>query len=109
MVFRHYENGLCGNSPLHDELARAEERVRELEEENERLREAQRWIPVGERLPEDGECVLVLDESNGAITTGLHCEQVPQWELAEGLFFHGDKYAWITHWMPLPEPPEEAK
>ena len=36
-------------------------RVRELESENARLKEAMRWIPVSERLPELDQDVEVLD------------------------------------------------
>ena len=62
--------------------------VRDLESENARLREAARWIPVGERLPENGVEVLTW---NGA-HEGM--DYVP--------FFYG-----VTHWLPKVEPPED--
>ena len=34
-------------------------RVRELESENARLKDAQRWIPVSERLPEESDWTLI--------------------------------------------------
>jgi len=69
-------------------------RVRELESENARLKDAQRWIPVGERLPEEKQSVLALDRTG----TAYH------WEYSKCLsnIFVG----YYTHWMPLPEPPE---
>jgi len=70
--------------PIEDEL-RA--RIAELEAER-------RWIPVGERLPEEKQSVLALDRTG----TAYH------WEYSKCLsnIFVG----YYTHWMPLPEPPE---
>ena len=70
--------------PIEDEL-RA--RIAELEAER-------RWIPVGERLPEEKQSVLALDRTG----TAYH------WEYSKCLsnIFVG----YYTHWMPLPKPPE---
>lgn len=64
------------------------------------------WISVKDRLPEDEEAVLVYyrfdDESKMSfygILTYYVDEPYPHWQ-HEGI---GLK---ITHWMPLPEPPE---
>jgi len=61
------------------------------------LEAARRWIPVGERLPEEKQNVLALDRTG----TAYH------WEYSKCLsnIFVG----YYTHWMPLPEPPEEVK
>jgi hypothetical protein len=66
-----------------------------LNEEVERLRELTRWIPVGERLPEPLVYVPVYGSGNHGFERGALSQF--------GLFFP----EWVTHWMPLPEPPEK--
>lgn len=71
--------------------------------EIERLRAERRWIPVSERLPEDGEyCLVAIDDSLGL--AWWHNDPTPK-------FIHEDiDNSWTpTHWMPLPEPPEVNK
>lgn len=64
------------------------------------LEEKQRWIPVSERLPVGGK-VLVLWKDRT-----IHLD----WT-----FIDGGRYYWwnsgdnVTHWMPLPQPPEERE
>ena len=72
-----------------------------LQAEIERLREAQRWIPVGERLPEDFDDVLVIV---GTKYRHIMYRQSGCW------WKHGwpQDGADVTHWMPLPEPLHEA-
>ena len=57
------------------------------------LEASRRWIPVGERLPEEKQNVLALDRTG----TAYH------WEYSRSLsnIFVSD----YTHWMPLPEVP----
>jgi hypothetical protein len=70
------------------------------------LKEAGRWIPVGERLPEDGRWSMVIDcEYPTRIFIGVY-------EPEEREFYNhagdsiGSPDRHITHWMPLPQPPE---
>ena len=72
-------------------------------EENAALREQVRWIPVSEKLPEDYESVLIF--TGAIITYGFHNSNIPQWA-GDGIFYHSDWYNQVTHWMPLPQPPE---
>ena len=80
----------CGASQKHQARRNLEDYIAELEA-------ARRWIPVGERLPEEKQNVLALDRTG----TAYH------WEYSKCLsnIFVG----YYTHWMPLPEPPEEVK
>lgn len=60
------------------------------------------WISVDERLPENEQTVLTID-TEGEMQV---CFYETAWE---GIFqqCHGlVKIYNITHWMPLPEPPE---
>lgn len=51
----------------------------------------QRWIPVTERLPRNGEHILVY------YSDGWICDQ------------YSPVDGGVTHWMPLPEPPKEVE
>ena len=61
----------------------------------------QRWIPVEERLPEEGVSVLVNHWMTGI---EMAYRRGDQWGITwTGFMGSGSGY---THWMPLPEPPE---
>jgi hypothetical protein len=99
-----------------DDLQRVSVKVREKTDNNwladmvelacdeiARLREERRWVPVGERLPDDLRRVMVM-------APGLYGAQVA-W-LLNGKWHDGIGYpddaidCRVTHWMPLPPGPE---
>lgn len=77
----------------------------ERDKEIERLRKAQRWIPVSERLPEvdkeygDVDVLVYTDEGIIEATT---YDKDDGW----GLWVEAGE---VTHWMPLPEPPGKGE
>ena len=61
------------------------------------------WISVKDRLPETPVEVLVFNL--GTWVLAYWNEDVGQW-----ILYNGDKVLrYVTHWMPLPEPPEEVE
>lgn len=102
------------------------EKLKELAE----LRKATRWIPVSERLPEVGKCVLIrqiyspIRSEHGEyeeITIGYLHQPTDKrykpyfyWVAASDYgdmvraesICPGSKY--VTHWMPLPQLPKEG-
>lgn len=82
------------------------EHYKNLEEVNEACQmgmealERTRWIPCSERLPERKGYYLTADKpENVGAYVNVH-------KFSAGTF-HG--FFPITHWMPLPEPPEEEE
>ena len=91
----------------------------------EEIRFENQWIPVTERLPEDGFLVgKLIADSDGSIRIASQCAVIT---LSGGKTVYTDLIdlvsllaketpttEWadcthITHWMPLPEPPEEGE
>lgn len=66
------------------------------------LRRNDGWVSVGERLPEDSGDVLLYDGESFYVAYWRN--EFKSWD--------SDKYGWlpddviVTHWRPLPEPPE---
>ena len=60
-----------------------------------------KWIPVTERLPEKEEVVLCHCRANIIETLAYYDES---WQGYSGRYMKG----FVTHWMPLPEPPKEV-
>lgn len=95
---------------LCDDLAGAADLIEARAKELEKLRgQLPRWIPVEERLPNLDELVLVIasgkPQENITLDNAVELAELysdgwcleiwPEWTKAA-----------VTHWMPLPEPPE---
>ena len=76
-----------------DEIAVAQERTR--------------WVPVEERLPEDRSDVLVVAywHERWGVYMGWCAPERAEWSVHIGIGDRNDVA--VTHWMPLPEGPEE--
>ncbi len=95
-----------------DRIANQSTHIAALQQEIEKLRaQVPRWIPVKERLPELqswGASTLVLgivqNESGYPPPNPCFCVYLgnQKWRIR-------GRMATITHWMPLPEPPEEVE
>ena len=95
-----------------DRIANQSTHIAALQQEIEKLRgQLPRWIPVEERLPKlqswgASTVVLGLIKSENApslnklhdLTLCVYCDN--------GIWSMPGRYVAITHWMPLPEPPE---
>lgn len=77
------------------------------EAERDALREKQRWIPVTERLPERDVQVLGWYKDN---PFSQYRHEVVAWNGNGWVFVYAHRYVTnVTHWMPLPEAPEEGE
>ena len=75
------------------------------------LEEKQRWIPVSERLPEFGTSILfydsILERTNKGTCTALNRDKTNlQWLTDDGIYYHGNRCEYITHWKEEPARPE---
>lgn len=59
------------------------------------------WIDVSKELPNFSFEVIVCDK-HGHVTTGWYSKDILQFVDCDN-----DEYRHITHWMPLPKPPQE--
>ena len=82
-------------------IEKYEQRIAKLEAKNKALREAQRWIPVGESMPPPNRRYRVW-------LKGDECESLCWLDAEHGWDALGAKYGEeITHWQNESEPPQE--
>ena len=95
---------------LYTDEKEAEAKTRQLRNQRKRLESG--WIPVTERLPENGDYVLMSFENFPLASTGYYVgnkETGGNWYLANWI----DEYTclandlFVNAWMPLPEPYRE--
>ena len=84
---------------LKKRIAELEGKIDQLTAHDATERQDDKWIPVSERLPEDGKpvwvCTIWNEQHSGFLIDGV-------WVGLFRDFREGE----ITHWMPLPEPSE---
>ena len=98
-----------------DRIANQSTHIAALQKEIEKLRaQLPRWIPVEEHLPENGVPVLInyIASDDGK----YHPDGTAVWTDYGCFWWEGsledcdtEVAVPITHWMPLPEPPEEVR
>ncbi len=91
-----------------DDLDRVDdlrERAEKAEAELAALREAQRWIPCTEQIPDDFTPVEVWHIGGTPPICIAHIEvkDFRRWYLSA---WNDEKIINVTHWRPLPEPPK---
>ena len=90
-----------------DRIANQSTHIAALQQEIEKLRgQVPGWIPVEERLPKDRSDVLVVAywHERWGVYMGWCAPERAQWSVHIGIGDRNDVA--VTHWMPLPEPPE---
>ena len=78
-------------------------------EAREKELHGRRWIPVTERLPEEGQRVLAYEKPELIVVAEMHSRSVSGghwWSTDDG---HTAYSVFPTHWMPLPAPPTDGK
>ena len=95
--------------------------IQDLRRENAELRaRVPQWISVNDRLPEEDKDYLVITNDFGKYSSVKIRSFAKDGETADEYALAGKKYVWyfwsgeygyvstntVTHWMPLPEPPE---
>ena len=100
------ETEMWNTRPIEDEL-RA--RIAELEAESERFtvhsrikRQDDKWIPVSERLPEKQKLTIGFTDNSAYV----FFEIVNDDEMGLVMYPYQNRKGTVTHWMPLPSPPE---
>lgn len=110
LIRKYGESVVNGRTPTYEEMCNENTRKWELifhiSTLESKLADAQarlagyEWIPVSERMPDDWESVLTIDisKSTRGPVTAFYNPETSLWSA-----HFGD--LWVTHWMPLPEPP----
>ena len=103
----------CTKCPLFDSedcmgdmMIGAADLIERLNAENVALREkVPQWISVEERRPEPGKRVLATD---GVFVGEAYRTSADTWRRYDGIAMRDCLGSVVTHWMPLPEAPEEG-
>lgn len=105
-----YNCGVLGCAVMReaaDRIANQSTHIAALQQKIEKLRgQMPHWIPVTERLPKDRGDVLVVAywHERWGVYMGWCVPESAKWRVYVGIWDRNDVA--VTHWMPLPEPPE---
>ena len=105
------ENSVCENgvnlAGLYCANKDAASLIERLTAENAALREkVPQWINVEERRPEPGKRVLATD---GVFVGEAYRTSADTWRRYDGIAMRDCLGSVVTHWLPLPEAPEEGE
>lgn len=64
------------------------------------------WISCSERMPEETGDIIVV--SDGIVTSGISYSRRDGFYIAALEYDDDEPIDGVTHWMPLPEPPQEV-
>lgn len=69
------------------------------------------WVSVEERLPEEKEMCLLYTPRDGIMCVGFYAgndnwEHKHKWKLVTAMRSSQTLTKKVTHWMPIPEPPD---
>lgn len=112
-VERDYENG---NTPIPEQLTWSghfdEEMAKKIKKAMRHFilepAEENQWIKCSDRMPEEDKKVLFVRKTwgkNKEIHIGDFDSKMKWWQAGSGVI----KNEYVTHWMLLPEPPEEEE
>nr|WP_302476705.1 DUF551 domain-containing protein [Shigella boydii] len=65
------------------------------------------WISCSERMPKETGDIIVV--SDGIVMSGISYSRRDGFYIAALEYDDDEPIGGVTHWMPLPEPPQEAK
>lgn len=103
-AFKATGNGGCYQVSL---LSRSANTIEDLQNRLNLWRQDKisKWVSVEERLPEEsGNYLVVLDRGEPEVHEAVFYmyKDTPNWRDPVEEY---EKYKFVTHWMPLPEPP----
>ena len=90
------------------------EGIRLLIERQPTLTPPNEWVSVDERLPEEKEMCLLYTPRDGIMCVGFYdgddnWEHKHRWKLVTAMRSSQTLTKKVTHWMPLPAPPDSQK
>lgn len=82
----------------------AETIIKLVDDQIDREFELDGWLKVGNYLPNDDVASVLIYTKNGGVAEGQYYPSIKAWKQ----FRWSVENAEVTHWMPMPEPPERG-